>query len=232
VRVTEIDIDIDLTAFDLSDEKKVKDLIDKAVDQIVHEAAEVWKNAADGVLHSTKRGYQNAIQVSLEGGGVAEVYMQQTDASDNVLANLLERGSPKIEIWRSTLLASNHKIWYYSEVARVFRNQKKGLAQTRNQQQTTSQNKGKNFNKNPPFIDIPNPQGRVAEHARGTMPPGDPPFRRLTPKNANKFTHPGFKPLGGAGLDKPLREEAIDFIQSDAEKIFKHVFRELNKDKK
>lgn len=229
--MTEFEIDIDLSAFDLADTKQVEKLIEKAVDLIVHEAAEVWKNAADGKLRSTKRAYQNAIQVSLEGGGVAEVYMQQTDARDNIVANLLERGSPPIRIWESTMQPSNHKIWYYSEFAKVFRNQKKGLKMTRMQSDVMSKNK-KNFNGRPPFIDIPNYESSSFERARGAAPTGSPPFFRMNPRNVGKFTHPGFKPLGGAGLDSPLREEAISYIKDNAQKIFEHVFENLARDRK
>ncbi len=160
-----------------------------------------WQDAAARTLHSTKRAYQEAIQYKIVDPRTVHLSLSHNDKRKNWLVNALELGQESFPgRVPKTLESSKATTWSSGP--------KRGSA------------------KATPFMDIPK-WGKGAVPIEGAVPAGG--YRRMTANNASKWKHPGFRPSGKGGLQKPLREDVVQMIKDKAPGLFKKLIDEVVK---
>lgn len=204
----DVKFEVDLKKYARSIEKQAE----KRLMSLMNAAVKEWKSAASRELHSTRRAYREAIQAKLVNPYTAHFYLQHTDDRDNWLVNALELGHPPMPIWKSTL--AGPKAFHYSPWAKRANQKKDGALGC-----GLKSDPVRFWTEKAPFMDVPiyYKGGNKRKSAKEPSKPIG--YRRLSPGNAQKWTHPGFKPIGKAGLNKPLREEVIEYIKSEAPKV-------------
>jgi len=175
-----------------------------------------WQDAAARTLHSTKRMYQEAIQHKLVDGRTVHLFLSHNDEKKNWLVNALELGHGPMDPTTKTLA---------SPKASRFSSMAKRANQTKVNSWAKIEKDNAFVTTQPPFMDVPI-WGKGKSPIEGGKPLR---FRRMTPGNATKFIHPGFKPEGSGGLDKPLREEVIQLVKDEAPPLFKKLIEQVVK---
>jgi len=197
-----INVNLDTYADDIEREMEI------ALSDLMAAAADEWKAAAGRVLHTTKRRYQDAVLTKVVDPLTVQIYLDEKDW----LVNALEAGHGPMLPWRTTLAGRKAFYWSGCGVKKGFK-----WGGARGPKDTRYQKPRK------PFMDVPmRPRGSGPAQP-GQCNQGDS-FRRLTANNSGMWTHTGFKPIGKGGLDRPLREEVIEYIEETAPKVFRAVF--------
>lgn len=174
-----------------------------AMEDLMMAAYNEWKDEAGRVFNTTRRVYQEAVQYQLIRPGTVHVFLQAADDRDNWLANALEVGYGKYNIWPAVLSGrgrtESRAAYYYSEKA------KKPL-------------KGafKGGAPKTPFVDIPFRPGKVISPGMSkTKEQGRPDFyRRMSRGNIKgKWIHPGFQP-------RALSNHVVEYVKKTVPDIF------------
>ena len=179
-----------------------------------------WQDAAARTLHSTKRMYQDAIQFKVVDDRTTHLFLSHNDQKKNWLVNALELGHGPMLPWRATL--AGRKAFYWNSGSR--RGTYKWSSYAAGYEGRKKARKPPGGYK--PFMDIPQ-WGKGVSPIEGRAPAGKDAFKRMTAGNSARWTHPGFKPEGKGGLDKPLREDVIQLVKDEAPKIFKKLIEQV-----
>jgi hypothetical protein len=183
--------------------KRIETTLQQGMRDLMMEAYGVWKDAAGRALNTTRDAYKDAIQHKMVDPNTVQLYLQSNDQRDHFLVNALEAGHGPMLPWRATL--AGRKAFYWSPMAKVRKPGGYKFESLANR---------KIMGPYKPFMDVP----------RRDRPKGEPTgYRRLTAENSKKWTHLGFKPKGKGGLDKPLREEVIEFVKKEAPQRFRRL---------
>jgi hypothetical protein len=201
--VIEIKIDVKFDPDKIGDELRKR--VAQGMTDLARAAHQAWDREAATQLRTTRRRYRDALKIREIDDFTKQIYLRN-ETEEDFLVNALEGGYPPYSVYEPMFRKKNPKLYRWSECAKP---------------PLTSAKK-----ENPPFIDIPRRTKKYMSWERCTKPDASPPFIRIT--NANKsMKHPGFKPLGSGGLDRPLREFAIDHIEKEAQNVFDAVFEGL-----
>jgi len=191
----------------------VQDYVDaayKAMEELMMAAYQEWQDEAGRKLHTTRRAYRDAIQHKLVSPGEVELSLQQSDDKDNWIAGALEAGHPGFSI-RDRVLAKAKKHTEREMSDRQRRAMFSYLARV-----------GRLGKPPVPYTDIPFRTGGGKEQGKPNK------FRRISPNTApGTWKHPGFKPIGGGGLEKPLRDAVIAFVEKEAPVIFNKLLSKV-----
>lgn len=205
----EVEINVDPKAL-------IEDYIDiayKAMEELMMAAYHEWQDEAGRKLKTTRQAYRDAIQHKLVSPGEVELFLQQGSDSDHWIANALEGGHPPIDIRAAVLRKA---VLHPERTKKMSREQRWAMisylkAQGRWGQPPT------------PYTDRP-------IHTGGTRTPGRAGIVRRISKNTpnEKWQHPGFRPGGSGGLERPLRDAVVDFILKEAPEIFTRLFAKVS----
>lgn len=182
---------------------RIESVLQQGMRDLMMAAHGAWMDAAGRALKSTRDIYRNAIQHKMVDPNIVHLYLQSNNKREHFLANALEAGHGPMLPWRATL--AGRKAFYWSPFAKV---RKPGGYKFASLARRGLMGPYK------PFMDVP----------KRDRPRGQPTsYRRLTAKNSGKWTHPGFKPIGKGGLDKPLREEVIEFVKKEGPRTMRRL---------
>ena len=110
---------------------KIREAAEKGTRELARSAEEEWRRLADQRLNTTKRRYQDAIQMEIR-DGKAILRLEARDSGTNWLVNAIERGRPSYDIKPGLMRSPSAKQW--SQYHRTNPGGKKA---------------------NPPFVDVP-----------------------------------------------------------------------------
>lgn len=210
----EVKVEINMSFEELA--KDIKPVLARGMRDLAMKAQGEWQDAAARVLHSTKRAYQEAVQHKIIDEETVHIFLSHNDKKKNWLVNALELGHGPMLPWKSTL--SGRKAFYWT--AGSWAGKYKWHSYVKAKRDPPKGYK--------PFMDIPQ-WGKGVNPIEGRRPTGKDAFKRMTAATSNKWTHPGFKPEGKGGLDKPLREDVIEMIKTEAPTIFKKLIDQVVK---
>lgn len=191
-------------------EKFVGDLerqAEAAMEDLMMAAWNFWRDQAQE-LNTTRKIYREAVQYKLVSPGEVNLFLQSDYERDHFLANALEIGYQKYNIWPAVLSGrgktESKSAYHYSEYAgKSRRGQFKGAAPKT------------------PFVDIPFRPGKVL--APGRKEASKPAFyRRMSRSNIQgKWIHPGFEPRNFA-------ERVIEYVEDTAPEVFGPLLRKVS----
>jgi hypothetical protein len=173
-----------------------------AMEDLMLAAWNYWRDQAEE-LNTTRRVYREAVQKRLVAPGEMILFLQSEDDRDNFLANALELGYSKFNIWPAVLSGrgstKSKSAYYYSGISKKpkFQGFKGGAPKT-------------------PFVDIPFRPGKtLVPGLSKSKEMGKPAFyRRMSRHNIEgKWIHPGFKARNFA-------ERVAAYIEETAEDVF------------
>jgi hypothetical protein len=180
---------------------KIEEKANAAMEDLMMAAYEEWRDEAGRVLNTTRLVYREAIQYQLIKPGTVHLFLQAEDDTDNWLANALEVGYQKFNIWPAVLsgrgTTSSKAAYHYSEQAKKGP-QFKGAAP------------------GTPFVDIPfRPGQRLQPGMSRRKVQGRPEsYRRMSRKNVQgKWIHPGFQP-------RAIAEHVVEYVKETAQDVF------------
>jgi hypothetical protein len=188
--------------------KELEEMANAAMEDLMMAAYDEWRDQAGRVLDTTRLVYREAIQHQLIRPGTVHLFLQSEDKTDNWLANALEIGYGKFNIWPAVLsgrgATQSRAAYYYSE-----RGKKKGF---------------KGGAPATPFVDIPfRPGVRLQPGmSRRKIQATPDEYRRMSRGNVQgKWIHPGFpspnKPHLGSGA---MIEHVVQYVKETAQDIF------------
>jgi len=173
---------------------KIQQTLFRALRQLANAAMGEWQDEAGRRLHRTRRQYQSAIKTHVVSEDQIDIVLHHPDEKINWLVTAIEVGVESYSVKQALLDSAAARQW-------------------------SQHHKGSPGGKKlgAPFVDVPFRTGDAKEQSRPSY------FRRVSPSSSKTWTHPGFKPAGGGGLDKPIREHVKQYIEEEAEKMFGHL---------
>jgi hypothetical protein len=187
--------------------KELEALIEEGMEELMNSAKREWELVAKKKLHSTRRDYQDAIQTKKIDPMTVHLYLDNRDSRKNWLVNALEAGHGPMLPWRSTLAGKTAFYW-------------------------SGEGSKHGYKGGEIFTDVP--QRHRSTPKEGGTPGGvdkgknvGAKYLRLTKNNTGMWTHRGFKPLGAGGLDRPLREYVVEFVEEEAPKMFNRLMSKI-----
>jgi hypothetical protein len=187
--------------------KKLEKLANAAMEDLMIAAYEEWRDEAGRVLNTTRLVYREAIQHQLVRPGTVHLFLQSTDETDNWLANALEIGYGKFNIWPAVLsgrgTTHSRAAYYYSD-----RGKRKGF---------------KGGAPATPFVDIPFRPGYRLQPGMSRRKVQSRPtaYRRMSRNNIQgKWIHPGFQP-------RALAEHVVEYVKETAQDVFSPRFAKV-----
>jgi hypothetical protein len=192
--------------FDIEKEfADLEKLLYVGLSDLAQSARDEWEMKARDSLHTTQDRYIDALYTDRVSDDFHKIGLRPAQGPTDTgrwLVNAIEGGIGSFSGHvKQTLSLSNPKSRLYSKYA-----------------------KRANQPKQPPhyvpFMDVPNFGGRAGPKnpVVGSSPVKS--YRRLWKGNQEGFKHPGFKPVGKGGLDRPLREFVVEHIEKEIESIF------------
>ena len=182
---------------------KLEDMAHAAMEDLMRAAYEEWRNEASRVLNTTRAVYKEAIQQQLVRPGTVHLYLQSEDETDNWLANALEIGYGKFNIWPAVLSGrgstQSRAAYHYSNHKGV---KKKGQF--------------KGAAPKTPFVDIPFRPGERLQPglSRRKVQSAPDSYRRMSRGNIQgKWIHPGFQP-------RAMAEHVVKYVKETAQDVF------------
>lgn len=216
-----IDIEVKFDADKIGDRFAKK--VTAFMDDLASATHEAWENEAKHQLFTTRDRYVKALAVRKINDFTRQIYLKN-ESEEDFLVNAIESGYPPFNIFdamlRSNRASTQHKLKFFSDCDNVKR---KGQSKVNSWYPKPDGGFGRS---NPPFIDIPKRTKEVLRPGKCAVPDRNPKFNRASMKSRGKFIHPGFKPIGKGGLDKPLREYAIEHAVNVAQDIFNKVLKD------
>lgn len=185
----------------------IKDAVQEAMRNLMMAAYHEWitqvgkaKTVKGSTLRTTRRPYEDAIQHKLVDPWTVQIFLQATDPKDNFLANALEGGFPQFNTWTAPMSGWSSQHWSTQHPSKA--SEFKLSVRYRKDRAAT------------PFVDIPF-RTKSMEQSKPDA------YRRMSAKNIQgRWIHPGFRPIGKGGLERPLRDIVTDFVKDEAPKIF------------
>jgi len=178
-----------------------------AMEDLMMAAWDHWRDLASE-LNTTRRVYREAVQKRLVSPGEVILYLQSEDDRDNFLANAIELGYSKFNIWPAVLSGrgktQSKAAYFFSKLAK-----KKGMF--------------KGAAPKTPFVDIPFRPGKALSPGLSkTKEQGRPSFyRRMSRGNIQgKWIHPGFKA-------KNFAEQVVEYVEEIAPDVFRGPLRRI-----
>jgi hypothetical protein len=186
--------------------EKIEAQCHAAMEDVMVAAWDYWRDLAEE-LNTTRKVYREAVQKKLISPGEAHLFLQSDDERDHFLANALELGYTKYNIWPAVLSGrgktKSKSAYFYSEHKGVKKaGQFKGAAPKT------------------PFVDIPFRPG-------ATIPPGRKMasrpafFRRMSRGNIQgKWIHPGFDA-------RDFASKVVEHVEETAPDVFGPLLRRI-----
>jgi hypothetical protein len=187
--------------------KELEEMCNAAMEDLMMAAYREWQDEAGRVLNTTRLVYREAIQQQLIRPGTVHLFLQSTDEKDNWLANALELGYHKFNIWPAVLsgrgTTQSKAAYYYSEHAKK-----------------AGEFKGPKA----PFVDIPFRTGQtlkpgLSERRKAASGVGE--YRRMSRGNIKgKWIHPGFQP-------RAIADHVVKYVEETAQDLFDVKLRKV-----
>lgn len=171
-------------------EAKFNDAFQIGLRNLANDAYKFWGDEAGRQLHRTEQAYRDALKLRRVDKTTYTITLHHSDERINFLVTALEVGYPSFDIKKGLLASPSATKW--SQFARHPGAKKPSR-----------------------FLDVPirDKVNQAGELVRKQNKPNR--FLHLT-ESSKGWQHPGFKPLGTGGLNKPIREAVKERIDSKA----------------